>query len=90
MNATTTPARRQRKPARSCKIAHVGDATILLIRRCFPRRADVLDTYTVVCEGGRQQALDVARSVPPESRPPVSQRAKKAARRLLEDVSGSR
>jgi anti-sigma factor RsiW len=47
-------------------------------------------TYTVVCAGGRQEALDVARSVPPEGRPPVWQRAKKAARRLLEEVSGSR
>jgi hypothetical protein len=47
-------------------------------------------TYTVVCEGGRQEALDVARSVPPEGRPAVWQRAKKAARGLLEEVSGSR
>jgi anti-sigma factor RsiW len=47
-------------------------------------------TYTVVAQGSRQEALDVARSVPPEGRPPVWQRARKAARRLLEDVSGSR
>ena len=32
---TAKPAPRQRKkPERFCKLAHVGDATILLIRRC--------------------------------------------------------
>ena len=45
--ATVTKSRPRSKPARFCKLAHVGDATILLIRRCYPRRADALDTYTV-------------------------------------------
>src|SRR5262245_16431874 len=48
MNATTKPAPRQRKkPARFCKLATVGEATILLIRQRFPRKADVIETYSV-------------------------------------------
>jgi len=44
---TSTKCRKRVKPARFCKLAHVGDAAILLIRQRFPRKADVLDTYTV-------------------------------------------
>ena len=45
--ATVTKSRTHSKPARFCKLATVGEATILLIRQRFPRRADALDTYTV-------------------------------------------
>ena len=45
--ATVTKSRSRSKPARFCKIASVGDAAILVIRQSYPRKADVLDTYTV-------------------------------------------
>jgi hypothetical protein len=47
-------------------------------------------TYTLVADDDAAEALDVARSVPPPPSPSSWQRARKAARQLLEEVSGSR
>jgi hypothetical protein len=45
--ATVTKSRPRSKSARFCKIARVGDAAILVIRQSYPRKLDILDTYTV-------------------------------------------
>ena len=48
---TTKPAPRQRKkpvrkPERFCKLVRQGENVVLTIRQRYPRKGDVLDTYT--------------------------------------------
>src|SRR6266567_5232694 len=49
MSETTTvkaPRQPRKKPARFCKLSRDGKDVVLIIRQRYPRKGDVLDTYT--------------------------------------------